>query len=168
MAQENHNWDKVLELFFEFSSKSFTVREISKKTKVPSSTVQRYLERLRENEMINQDNIANINPYFKFKKTFFIIDKIYESGLINYLEENFVPETIILFGGMRKGDYDSESDIDLFVSTTKGVKLDLKKFEKKLGHNIQLFLKKDINELPTHLFNNVINGIKLSGYFKIK
>jgi len=123
---------------------------------------------LKKKELINQNNSANITPYFKFKKTFFIINKIYESGLINYIEKNLVPETIILFGGMRKGDYDYESDIDLFISTTKKTKLNLKKFEKKLKHNIHLFLKKDVNELQNHLFNNVVNGIKLSGYFKIK
>jgi len=168
MGQINQKWDKVLELFFRFSSKSFTVREISKIIKVPSSTVQRYLEKLRKDNLIDENKRAVITPYFKFKKTFFIIDKIYTSGLIKYLEENLIPEAIILFGGVRKGEYDNESDIDLFILTTKKADLDLKIFEKKLGHEIQLFVKKDINELPVHLFNNVVNGIKLSGYIKIK
>ena len=46
--------------------------------------------------------------------------------------------------------------------------VNLKKFEKKLGHKIQLFVESDINKLHSNLFNNVVNGIKLFGSFKIK
>jgi predicted nucleotidyltransferase len=94
-------------------------------------------------------------------------NRLYEIGLIDYLEKKLVPETIILFGSIRKGEYDNESDIDIFVASTKKAKLDLKKFEKILGHEIQIFIEKDINDLQVHLKNNVVNGIKLSGYFKI-
>ena len=33
---------------------------------------------------------------------------------------------------------------------------------------IQLFREKNINDLPDRLFNNIVNGIKLSGFFKIR
>ena len=75
---------------------------------------------------------------------------------------------IILFGGIRKGEYDNESDIDLFVESTKKIKIDLSKFENMLKHDVQLFVEKDIKNLPDRLFNNIVNGIKLKGYLKIK
>ncbi len=167
MVLMNHKWDRLLELFFEFPSDSFSVREIARKTKIPSSTVQRYLNELKKIGVITSENKANITSYFKFLKTFFIIDKMHKIGLIDHLEKELVPETVIVFGSIRKGEYDHESDIDLFVASTKKVRIDLKKFEKKLGHEIQLFVEKDIKDLQHHLLNNVLNGIKLSGYFKI-
>ena len=97
-----------------------------------------------------------------------MIKKMYALGLIDYIEKTLVPETIILFGAIRKGEYDNESDIDIFIATTKKQKLELKEFEKKLNHKIDIFIMKDIKELPDNLLNNVLNGIKLGGYFSIK
>lgn len=168
MGQQNQNWDKLLELFFENPYSTFTIREISKKTKIPSSTVQRYLKKLRKIKLIDKENRANITPYFKNKKTFFIIDKIFKTGLIDYLEETMAPSAIVLFGSARKGEYEKNSDIDIFIESTSKDKLNIHNFEKKLGHKIQLFIKKNIHDLPDDLFNNIMNGIKLKGYLKIK
>ncbi len=168
MALKNQKWDKILGWLFEHPNKSFTVREISKKTGIPSSSVQRYLEDLRKDEIITKDNTSNITPYFKFKKTFFIIESIFKSGLIEFLDNEFKPSSIILFGSARKGEYDQGSDIDLFIESTRENKANLEAFEKKIGHKIQLFVKKDINNLDPRLRNNVINGIKLAGYFKVE
>jgi predicted nucleotidyltransferase len=73
-----------------------------------------------------------------------------------------------LFGSLRKGDSVKDSDIDIFIESSVKKNIELKKFEKKLNHNIQLFIENKINDLPNHLFNNVVNGIKLYGSFKIK
>ena len=54
------------------------------------------------------------------------------------------------------------------METIKKTMPPLNVFEKKLGHKIQLFTEADINNLPDRLFNNVINGIKLEGFFKIR
>src|SRR3989338_7805905 len=98
MALKTQKWDKILGLLFEHPNKSFTVREISKKTCIPPSSAQRYLEDLSKEGLITKDNAANITPYFKFKKTFFIIDRIFKSGLIEFLDNEFKPSSIILFG----------------------------------------------------------------------
>ena len=93
---------------------------------------------------------------------------MFNSGLIDYLEEKLAPSSIIVFGSARKGEYVKNSDIDLFVESTKRIDLNVSLFEKRLKHKIQLFIEQDINKLPDELFNNIINGIKLSGYVKIK
>jgi len=168
MAQINQKWDKILELFFEYPRKSFTVRKISKKTKVPSSTVQRYFKKLKNKGLISNENKLIVSIYSKFLKSFSIIDKMYKIGLIDYLREKLNPSVIIVFGSIRKGEYDYESDIDLFIESSVKKEINLKNFEKKLNHKIQIFIYSDINKLQPHLFNNVINGIKLFGAFKLK
>lgn len=157
--------DNILEVFYEYD-KSFTVREISRKTGIPKSTVQGYLKELRKNNLITKENKSTNSFLFKIKKINYYIEKIVKSGLIEHLIEKLNPSCIILFGSFRKGDSVKESDIDLFIESDKQ-KIDLTKFEKKIKHNIQLFIESDIHKLQPRLFNNVVNGIKLYGSFKI-
>lgn len=166
---------KILEIFFEESSRKYHTRELSRILKVSPATISKYLAQLVKKDLLIFRKERNHNIYttsnsksFKVKKINYFIEKIIASGLIEHLEENLVPSCIILFGSFRKGESEKESDIDLFIETHKKNAPDLKKFEKKLGHKIELFLEPKINNLPEHLFNNVINGIKLQGSLKIK
>ena len=160
--------DKILDIFFEFPDKKFTIRGIAKAAKMPKSTVQNYLTKLKSEGLVTKENQASNTRLFKIKKINHFIEKIYASGLIGHLNNIFVPSCIILFGSFRKGDSVKESDIDIFIETTKKLDPDLSKFEEKLKHKVQIFKETDINKLPTKLFNNIVNGIKLEGFFKVK
>jgi len=164
----NQNWNRIIELFYEYSNESFSVREIAKMSKIPSSTAQRYLETLKKVGVIGEGNRPKINSFFKFKKSSFLIEKIHSSGLLDYLIVDLKPSCVVLFGSARKGEYDKDSDIDLFVESTSKKDVDLKIYEKRIGHNVHLFVNEDIKKLPEDLLNNVINGIKLMGYIKLK
>lgn len=168
MAHINQKWDKLLELFFEFPNERFSIREISKKTRIPSSSVQRHLQTLKKEGIISNENKANITPYFKFKKTFHIIDKIYCSGLLEFINQELNPSLVVVFGSVRKGEYEKESDIDLFIESSVDKKLNLESYEKIIRHKIHLFVEKDIKRLQPNLFKNVINGIKVGGYLDIE
>ena len=168
MVLITQKWDKVLNLIFEYPNHSFTVRELSGKTEIPVSTVQRCLVKLRKEGFITKENQSNINLYYKFRKSLFMINKIYEIGLIDHLTRELNPSVIIVFGSVRKGEYEKDSDIDLFIESSIKKKINLGKYEKKLGHRIQMFIESDMNKLQPDLFNNIINGIKLYGSFKVK
>lgn len=166
MVQMFYKWDRVMKMFFLESDKGFTVREISKKTKVPSSSVQRYLKELKKEGLVDENNKARITPYFKFLKTYFIINKIYTCGLYDYLINELNPSLIILYGSVRKGEYDNESDIDLFVESSVKKDIKLISYEKKFGLSIHLMIEQDVHKLNQNLFNNLINGIKIFGIIK--
>lgn len=168
MGHMDKNVDKMLELFFEHPNQKFTIRQIAKKTKIPKSTAHKYIKKLKSFELITNDNKASNTRLFKLKKINYFIEKIYCSGLIEHFNKIYAPSCIVLFGSFRKGDSIKDSDIDIFLETTKKKDIDLKGFEKKLKHKIQIFKETDINKLPSRLFNNVINGIKLEGFFKVK
>lgn len=163
----DNNMDKILELFFEFPNDKFTIRQIAKKTKIPKSTVQSYLVKLKSMGLVTKDNQASNTRFFKIKKIHYFIEKMYTSGLIGYLNKVYVPSCIILFGSFRKGDSVNTSDIDIFLITTKKKEVNLEKFEQRLKHKIQLFKEADSGNLPGKLFNNIANGIKLEGFFKV-
>ena len=166
MGQNKTN--KILEIFYENPNKEFTIRDISKLTKIPRATVHKYLIKLKKQKLITKNNKPENNLLFKTKKINYFIEKIVNSGIIDEIVNKLNPSCIILFGSIRKGDSVKESDIDLFIEYTIEKNIPLKKYEKKLKHNIQLFKETNIKNLPRELFNNVVNGIKLVGYLKIK
>ena len=169
------NRSRIMELFFEEPSKNFQIREISRLTKIAVTSVKKYLEELKKNELIKKDTrtlypsyIANQeHRLFKVNKQQYITLKLYSLGLVDYLEDKLHPRCIILFGSVRKGEYNKNSDIDIFIQADEK-STNLIKFEKILKHKINLFFEDDINRLSSELFNNVINGIKLSGYLKLR
>lgn len=165
MGQNNKN--KVLEVFYEHPNQRFTIREISKLTQVPRATAHKLLVELKKEKLITKENLAENNLRFKTKKINYFIEKIAESGLVKEIIEKLNPSNIILFGSIRKGDSVKESDIDIFIESTIKKEFDLKKYEKILGHRIQLFVESDIKKLGPELANNIVNGIKLFGSIKI-
>ena len=167
-GQVSDRLDKIKEVFYEFPLTSFTVRQIATKTRIPKSTVDNYLKVLKLDKMVNDKNRATNSDYFKIKKTHHYIEKMFKIGLIDYLIEKLSSETIILFGSFRKGESVKESDIDLFVVTHEKQNLNLLRFEKKLKHNIELHMKTGLSQVHGNLLNNIVNGIKLYGSFKVK
>ena len=168
MGQKIEIRDRILKVFYEYPEKGFTVRKISEITGVPRATVQKYLSDLKKQGIVTKNNMAKGNLLFKTKKTCYFIEKIVFSGLVDELVSKLNPSCIILFGSFRKGDSAKESDIDLFVESSIKKEPDLRNYEKVLGHKIQLFLETDIKNLQPKLLNNVVNGIKLYGAFKVK
>ncbi|MEK6834973.1 MAG: nucleotidyltransferase domain-containing protein [Nanoarchaeota archaeon] len=166
--------EKIKDLFFENPSREFYLREISKITNVPKTTVQRILLELKGKELITKIKTkpypkyrANTeNFYYRYYKKTSIIEKIYKSGLIDYLIEERNPSIIILFGSCAKGEYDIKSDIDLFLGANEN-KIDLNEYEKKLKHKINIIFEQNLGDLNTELRNNIINGEKLYGFIKI-
>ena len=158
----------VYELFFEYPDKRFTLREIESKTKIPRATVQRYITEMKKEGLLNEKNEVINTLFYKTIKSNYFVEKIVSSGLVDELINSFNPSCIILFGSIRKGDSNKESDIDIFVESHVKKTLSLDKYEKKFGHKIDLFVESGINKLQKNLFNNVVNGIKLYGSLKIK
>ena len=72
-----------------------------------------------------------------------------------------------MFGSCAKGEYNSKSDIDLFVEDKKS-KLDLVEYENVLKHRINIFFDKSIHNLSQELTNNILNGEKLYGFIRLK
>lgn len=160
--------NRALEFFFENPNALLTVRELAKGLGMSRSTVQRCLKVLRDEDYISEQNKWIDSWFNHVRKTNYYVEKICASGVVNYLEEQLGASAIILFGSIRKGESVRDSDIDLFVECARNKEVKLQPFERILDHKIQLFTKPKITLLPKHLLNNVVNGIKLKGYFTIK
>lgn len=165
---------KVLNVFFDDPVKDFQLREISRMIKLTHKSVLIYLNQLLKLGLIKVNTKTLYKSYnantesqmFQMYKKTTNQMKIYESGLVDYLYEKLMPNTIVLFGGYAKGTDTKTSDIDLFIET-KEEKIDISKFEEKLGRKIHLIFEKDMNDLSKELKNNLINGIVLSGNLRL-
>lgn len=169
----------VLRIFFENpipKGDGFQLREISRKTNLAPKSVKAYLEEFeKEGLIIKKKHRIHDYPvyyanrdyeYFKFLKILDTSKIIIESGLLNYLKDECMPDAIILFGSAALGEDLIDSDIDIFM-LCKEKKLDLKKYESKLSRKISIFFSETFGKLSDELKNNIINGIKLYGYLKI-
>jgi predicted nucleotidyltransferase len=168
---------KVAGIFFTEPTKQHYLMEISQKAGLAHTSVKKYLIDLKNKGVIKETlekkgkrkfpvYTANLESkaYQKYKRVF-NITKLAESELIDYLKDNLMPKTIVLFGSYSRGEDVEESDIDIFLECKKN-NLDLSKLEKQFGRKIQLHFKEKFKNYPTELKNNIANGIVLSGYLE--
>ena len=170
-----NNTYKILELFIEFPTKDFSVRGLARNLKLSHATVLKYIADLEKLSLIKKKEATLYPTYFansesqkyKFYKKNWLVFKINESGLIDHIQKETLPSSIILFGSGAKATFTEKSDIDIFVEANE-TKLDLTKYEKKLNRKINLLFEQNINNLSKELRNNIINGIVLYGFIKIR
>jgi len=171
----------LLAIFVEEPDKKYNVREVARMVGVTPTTASKHLRNLSKNKFLSKKKDRNMILYsadtesrkFMDFKIYYNIKKIRESELVDFLEKEMnYPEAIILFGSYAKGENTKISDIDIFVVSESKVKPDLKQFEKRLGTEVQTFIhnRKEVEEMKNknkELLNNIISGIKLSGFFEV-
>lgn len=171
---QNYTTYRILQLFFNSPTKLFQLREISRLIKLGLPSVINHVKKLEKQGFIKgvkntiyTSYTANKTERFKLYKKNDILLRIYESGLIDYLDNELSPDAIVLFGSASRGEDIEKSDIDLFI-LAKEKDLKLKKYENQLKRKIKPFFEEKLINLPKELLNNIINGIVLKGYLKVK
>ena len=163
----------ILREFFDYPTKFFQMREISRRTKISQPSVLNHLRELvkeglvlKEKKSVYPTYRANReNEWFRHYKKIDILLRIKDISLLDYLYDNTMPNVIILFGSASKGEDIESSDIDLFIQAPQK-KLDLQRYERKINRKINLFFEEDFSKLSNELKNNILNGIILKGYLK--
>lgn len=150
------------------------MREISRRTEIAQPSVMNHLKELVKEGLVLKEK-KGLYPTFKanrdseiFKvyKKFDLILKIHQTGLLNFIYDNCLPNAIIMFGSASKGEDIEESDVNLFVQSPKK-KLNLEKYEKIINRKISLFFEENFSRLSKELRNNILNGIMLKGYIRV-
>ena len=172
---------KVAEILFQFPEREFSLSDLAKEAGVAKANIGKMLDELCRLEFIDITKLTKIwrikaKQSWGFRKVKIVrnLDIIYQSGLIEFLNDHFNnPKSIILFGSFRKGEDISTSDIDIAIEAeaireykTKSLR-ELVPFEEMTGRKIQihLFNRKSID---INVFNNIANGIVLSGFLEVR
>lgn len=162
-----------LKPFFEDNYRRINVREYARLLKISppfASKILKEMEKegllLREKDRLFLYFVANRqNSLFLQLQRIYYAQQIEKTGLFDYFEKELVNPLIILFGSLAKGEAQNTSDMDLAIFTTTKKELEMKRFEQKLGREIQLFTFKNRKEAEKNeeLFNNICNGCILRG-----
>lgn len=177
---KNSNIYLLLEVFFDDpipEGVGFQLRELSRKIALAPKSVKLYLDELEKEQLILSKShrihgypvyYANRDSgYFRFLKRLNILKRIKETGLLDYLVENCMPDVIILFGSSSRGEDTRDSDIDLYVQSAEK-RMNLYMYEEALNRRINLLFSEDFNKLSDELKSNIINGDRLKGYLKVQ
>ena len=172
---------RILEILIKFPEKEFSLSDLAKESRVSKAHMGGLLEELLKIDFIKIEKLNKIwrikanqnDPNFMRGKINYNLNLVYQSGIIDFLNEYFKnPKAIVLFGSFRKGEDLSSSDIDLAIETDEVkshnvIELgELTEFEKEIKRKIQihLFNRKDMD---INVFNNIANGIVLSGFLEV-
>ncbi len=192
---------RVLRVLFQHPDKEFTLSSIASEAHVAKQNIRRIVNQLYSQNLVEKAQwgkrmwrIKARQKEWKFLKAkmMYNLAQLYESGLVEFLEEIFDrPRAIILFGSYRYGEDISSSDIDIAIETpftkeydilrigglrehsfmTKERYEKLKNIEGALRRELQLHLFNKVDfsrkEFRKNVFNSIVNGIVLYGYLEI-
>ena len=159
--------EKILDLLFDFPTRKFHIREISKIIKISAPAVSNNIKNLEKDDLIVHNRgfiseiYAKISNKFKALKRIHNLKKIYESGLEDHLTEGFPLATIVLFGSYSRGEDTEKSDIDIAIFCREK-RLGIEVFEKRLNRRINIEFVR-FSKISPELKESIINGIVLSG-----
>lgn len=168
---EKSTIEKVLAVFFEHPSKEFHLRELSRFLKLSMPTIISTTDALAKEKLIvktkskalTQVSASRDNINFVRCKRIYNLDKIYASGIVDYISKLYnYPKSIILFGSFSSGEDIESSDIDIAVTTNKNLRLDLHKYERTLKRPINVH-ETDTEKISKEFKANLANGIVLEG-----
>jgi predicted nucleotidyltransferase len=167
--------EQLLKLILENSPlKHWHFEEFVKESGMTRAAVNKWLKRYLEEGLIQRIKEKGKFPYFtvgsnnlvyQSRKRMFMLNKLYESGLMSHLLSLKKAKSIVVFGSVARGDWYKDSDIDVFIfGSLEG--LEKIKYEQKLKRDIELHVfetKKEIDQVRSGLINNVVNGFIVKG-----
>lgn len=165
--------DEILRLLFTNAGVKLNHRQIAKRLDVSQTAVKKALPELETKSMITsvQDSetkrwsveLNRDNHTITQLKRAENLKMIYETGLVDFLEQKLPGATIILFGSYSRGEDTINSDIDIAVIGRKEKNIDLETYEQMLQRDIIINYYDDFSSIHTTLKENLFNGIVLRG-----
>ena len=164
---------QILRLLFVKSGISLNQRGIAKILRVSPPAVMKSIPSLEQSGLINvkQDKESrrwaielnrNNHRVMQLKRVD-NLKRIYESGLADFLENEFAGATIILFGSYSRGEDIIGSDIDIAIVGRKEKNVKLEGFSKMFERMININFYENLNKVHKNLKENLFNGIVLTG-----
>ena len=163
-----------LKPFFEDCYRRIHVREYARIMRVTPPTASKLLNGMYKKGLLKKEVEKQYLLYYANKDSELFIDlsriywkyKLSYSGLLNFIEQQYLSPVVILFGSLSKAEVKKDSDIDLAIFTLTKKEIDLSRYEKKLKRKIQMFVFRSIDAVKNkELLNNILNGYKIMGVF---
>lgn len=176
MLQKCNLW-KIASIFFNEPEKGHNLLSISKKSDLAHTSVKNHLATLEQYGLIEKvENEISMKPKYFYQakrdaeifhhyKKIYNTDILMSSGIIEHIERECYPNSIVLFGSFSRGEDSSQSDIDIFIECNEK-KINLDKYQFQLNRKISTMFRNNFKNLPEELKNNIMNGIVLYGFLE--
>lgn len=165
--------ENILRFLFINTGKSFNARGLAKRLNVSQPAISKALPSLQKENLIivekDQESrqlkieLNRDNPKVVGLKRADNLRMLYESGLVEFLEDKFPGSIIILFGSYSYGEDTINSDIDLAIIESKEKRINLDKFENLFAKKINVNFYDDFKNIHKNLKSNILNGVILIG-----
>ncbi|MFT4326662.1 MAG: nucleotidyltransferase domain-containing protein [Candidatus Woesearchaeota archaeon] len=151
------------------------IRELAKHTQLHPNTVLSVVDSLQQKSLValqKEDKTFvrfTTTPFTKQYKAFLLIQELYTSGFMEYVEQHYEYPTVILFGSAARGELSAHSDIDMCIISSKQEDMDCSVFNACLPRDLHLFIvtKQEFKAYPKELLQNMLNGVVLMGYMEV-
>ena len=175
---QKSNMQQTEEIFFMNPTREHYLMNISREINLSHTSVKKNLDQLVKLGLISKVIIKRgkrkfpvykadtDSKEFRKAKIIYNLSAMFESRLVEFLEEKLAPKSIVLFGSFLRGEDVEDSDIDLFIEC-EGKKVDLKSFEKRLSRKINIHFNDNFNIYADELKQNIINGMILFGFLEV-
>ncbi len=171
---QNYSRYRVLQEFFNSPRKDFQMRELSRRVKLAQPSIINHLKALSKENLIIKEKKGiyptfranRENNMFSLYKKIDLMLRLKQIGLLDYINDLCMPDSLILFGSASRGEDIEGSDIDIFIQAPEK-NLSLENYEKQINRKISLFFEENFMRLSKELKNNILNGILLKGYIKV-
>lgn len=172
---------KVMEMLFLYPEKEFSLSDLAKEAGVAKANIGKILDMLLKTEFIEITKLKKVwrirakqSWNFRKSKIVYNLNSIYQSNLIDFLNDHYNnPKSIVLFGSYRNGEDISTSDIDIAVELDNVKSHEIKRLrqlddlEKHINRKIQIHLFNRRN-IDVNVFNNIANGFVIYGFLEVK
>lgn len=162
----------VLEVFFEEPGARLSIRELSRRSGVSTRWVSETVSEMEDRDILEEERDGNMRKVsagedFSRVKRVYNLDRLFESGLVEKLEEELYPDALVLFGSYERGEDRESSDIDLAVVNGREEEPGLEEFEEELDREINLVHLEESSEGDENFRNSLANGTVLSGFLEV-
>jgi DNA-binding transcriptional ArsR family regulator len=161
-----------LKLFFEDCYREISVREYARAMMITAPTASKILKCFAEEGLLHRKDERGFIFFRTNRESLVLRDlsRIYWSeklyGLVEHIVDSVHPNSIVLFGSLSKLEVSGKSDIDIALFGSFKKELNLKKFEKKLGKEIQTFVFESLDKVSKNLKTSIVNGYALKGVLR--
>jgi predicted nucleotidyltransferase len=178
----NQTYQQVMNWFFAFPQKEFSLTEISQELGIAKTTTKRAVTKLVNEGFLRIEIIGRVwriscnsnHPYNLTRKIGHNLGMIYESGILQELRKITPnPKAVILFGSYRWGSDNEKSDIDIAIEILGNDEMKILQlgvlprfgFRANTPVNLHIFCR---NKIDPNLFANIANGILLEGLLEVR
>jgi len=169
----------LLELFMNEPTKHWHFSQIVNTSKVSVNVAAKWLRRFQKDALIKRIKPRGKMPYFtgnyedpmfRERKRLYALQKLFETGLLKELNKLKNAKTIIIFGSYVRADWNTESDVDVFVYG-ESEEFKFGRSWKGLGFQGQsrevqvhtFHSRKEMEEVRSGLLKNVLRGYVVKG-----